>query len=153
VDHALVTWALAGVGGVLLVWVALVAVLWAGRPEEGAVRAALRLLPDVLRLVRRLAADRSLPRSVRALLWLLIAYLALPFDLVPDVIPVIGYADDAVVVALVLRAVVRRAGVDALARHWPGSSDGLAAVCRLARLPDRGSAPLGEGGARPGSTS
>jgi uncharacterized membrane protein YkvA (DUF1232 family) len=135
VDHALVTWALAVVGGVLLVWVALVAALWVGRPEEGAAREALRLLPDVLRLVRRLAADRSLPRGVRARLWLLMAYLALPFDLVPDVIPVIGYADDAVVVALVLRAVVRRAGVDALARHWPGSSDGLAAVCRLARLP------------------
>jgi uncharacterized membrane protein YkvA (DUF1232 family) len=86
-------------------------------------------------------------------LWLLLAYLALPFDLVPDVIPVIGYADDALVVALVLRAVVRRAGVDALARHWPGSPDGLAAVCRLARLPDTRSAPRGEGGTRPGSTS
>ncbi|WP_249669438.1 YkvA family protein [Cellulomonas hominis] len=137
-DHALVTWTLAVAGGVLLLWLALVVALWVGRPEEGAAREALRLLPDVLRLVRRLAGDPSLPRGVRVRLWLLMAYLALPFDLVPDVIPVIGFADDAVVVALVLRAVVRRSGAGALERHWPGSADGLAAVRRLARLPAPG---------------
>jgi len=93
---------------------------------------ALRLLPDLLRLVRRLAGDASLPRGVRVRLWLLLAYLAFPLDLVPDVVPVLGYADDAIVVALVLRAVVRRAGPGALARHWPGSPAGLAAVQRLA---------------------
>jgi len=65
----------------------------------------------------------------------LLGYLALPFDLVPDVIPVLGWADDAIVVALVLRSVVRRAGPEALARHWPGSPEGLAALRRLARLP------------------
>ncbi|WP_327434808.1 YkvA family protein [Streptomyces sp. NBC_01236] len=56
-------------------------------------------------------------------------------DLVPDFIPVLGYADDAIVVAAVLRSVVRHAGPDALARHWPGTPDGLAAVRRLAGLP------------------
>lgn len=70
-----------------------------------------------------------------ALLWLLVAYLALPIDLVPDFIPVLGYADDAIVVALVLRSVVRGAGPQALERHWPGTQDGLAAVRRLAGLP------------------
>jgi uncharacterized membrane protein YkvA (DUF1232 family) len=50
-------------------------------------------------------------------LWLLLAYLALPIDLVPDFIPMLGYADDAIVVAIVLRSVVRRAGADALTRH------------------------------------
>ncbi|MFI5693712.1 YkvA family protein [Kribbella sp. NPDC051586] len=60
---------------------------------------------------------------------------ALPFDLVPDFIPVIGYADDAVIVAFALRSVTRSAGPAALDRHWPGSSEGLAAVRRLAGLP------------------
>jgi uncharacterized membrane protein YkvA (DUF1232 family) len=100
------------------------------------VREALRLLPDVLRLVRRLAADRSLPTSVRLRLWLLLGYLLSPVDLVPDVLPVVGYADDAVLVAWVLRSVVRRAGDAALARHWPGSPAGLAVVRRLAGLGD-----------------
>ncbi|NGN64067.1 DUF1232 domain-containing protein [Streptomyces sp. A7024] len=67
------------------------------------------------------------------LAWLL-GYLAMPIDLVRDFIPVPGYADDAIVVALVLRSVVRAAGPGALARHWPGTEDGLAAVRRLAGL-------------------
>src|SRR4051794_9841232 len=69
-------------------------------------RELLWLLPGVLRLLRRLAADGTLPRGVRVRLWLLLAYLALPIDLIADFIPVLGYADDAVV-ALVLRSVVR----------------------------------------------
>ncbi|WP_308160970.1 YkvA family protein [Cellulomonas sp. GbtcB1] len=118
----------------LLLWLALVAVLWATRPDELRLREVLRLLPDVVRLVRRLATDRALPRGVRIRLWLLLGYLALPVDLVPDVAPVLGWADDALVVALVLRSVVRRAGPEALDRHWPGSPEGLAAVRRLVRL-------------------
>ena len=121
--------------GLIVVWVALVGTLWAARPDDVSLRDALRLLPDVLRLLRRLAGDRTLPRGVRFRLWLLLAYLAMPIDLVPDVIPVLGYADDAVVVILTLRSITRRAGPEALERHWPGTPDGLAAVRRLARLP------------------
>ncbi|MFI2104683.1 YkvA family protein [Isoptericola sp. NPDC019693] len=103
------------------------------RTGRGSLRGAVRLLPDVLRLVRRLAADRTLTRRVRALLVVLLGYLAMPFDLVPDVIPVLGWADDVVVVALVLRAVVRSAGPDVVRRHWPGSEDGLAVLRLLVR--------------------
>ncbi|KAK1176984.1 DUF1232 domain-containing protein [Streptomyces sp. NBS 14/10] len=53
----------------------------------------------------------------------------------PDFIPVLGYADDAIAVALVLRTVIRQAGPDTLARHWPGTDDGLTVVRRLAGLP------------------
>ena len=74
------------------------------------------------------------PPGVRVRLWLGLGYLLLPFDLVPDFVPVLGFADDAVVVALVLRAVVRRAGPEAIERHWPGSEPGLAAVRRLAAV-------------------
>jgi uncharacterized membrane protein YkvA (DUF1232 family) len=125
-------------GGLVLLWAAIVAALWIAQrrgADEMTLREALRLLPDLLRLLRRLAADASLPRSVRIGLLALLGYLLLPIDLVPDAIPVIGYADDAVVVALALRWVVRRAGGDALARHWPGTPEGLRAVRRLAGLP------------------
>ena len=126
------------VGGVLLVWVALVAALWFHKPDELRVQDAMRLLPDLLRLLKGLVSDPTLPRGVRVRLTLLLGYLALPFDLIPDFIPILGYADDAIVVALVLRSVTRRAGPEALARHWPGSPEGLAAVRRLCRLPDPG---------------
>jgi uncharacterized membrane protein YkvA (DUF1232 family) len=120
------------VGGLLVVWLVLLALLWRFRPDELRAREALRLLPDVVRLVRRLAADGSLPTGVRVRLWALLAYLLSPLDLVPDFLPVIGYADDVVVVAWALRSVVRRAGYEALERHWPGQPAGLAVVSRLA---------------------
>jgi uncharacterized membrane protein YkvA (DUF1232 family) len=120
-------------GCLLALWLLLVLLLW--RSRSLAPLEALRLLPDLVRLVRRLAADRSLPRGVRVRLWLLLGYLLSPVDLVPDIIPVLGYADDVVVVAWALRSVVRRAGDEALVRHWPGSPDGLALVRRLAALP------------------
>jgi uncharacterized membrane protein YkvA (DUF1232 family) len=126
--------AIALVASVAVLWLLLVAMLAARRPSRERIGEALRLLPDVLRLIRRLAADQDLPRGVRVRLWLLLAYLALPFDLIPDFVPVVGYADDAVIVAWTLRAVVRRAGPAALERHWPGGQEGLAVVRRLAGL-------------------
>lgn len=122
-------------GGILLLWLVLIAALWLGRPDDVRIKDALRLLPDLIRLLHRLASDQTLPRGVRLRLWLLLAYLALPIDLVPDFIPVIGYADDAIIIALALRSVTRHAGPNALTNHWPGTPDGLAAVRRLAGLP------------------
>lgn len=126
----------------LLAWAVLIVTLMIVRPRGGLLREAIRLLPDVLRLIRRLAADNTLPRGVRIRLALLLAYLAFPIDLVPDFIPVLGYADDAIIVAAVLRSVVHRAGIDAVQRHWPGTDDGFAAVCRLTGL---NRAPRGPG--------
>jgi uncharacterized membrane protein YkvA (DUF1232 family) len=126
----------AGAGAALLLaWLALVVVLILARPRGALLREALRLLPDVLRLIRRLAADPDLPRGVRIRLGALLVYLALPVDLIPDFIPVLGYADDAIIVIAVLRSVARRAGVGAVRAHWPGTDDGFAALARLTGLP------------------
>lgn len=118
----------------LLAWVTLVVALVIVRPRGGLLRDALRILPDAVRLIRRLAADKTLPAGVRVRLVLLLIYLAIPFDPIPDFIPVLGYADDAIIVAAVLRSVVRRAGLDAVRAHWPGSDDGFAALTRLTGL-------------------
>jgi len=122
-------------------WAALIIALTLVRPKGPLLTEALRLLPDLLRLLRRLAADRSLPRGVRIRLGILLAYLALPIDLVPDFIPVLGYADDAIIVIAVLRGVVRRAGLHAVRRHWPGTDDGFTALCRLTGLRQEGERP------------
>ena len=122
--------------GIVLLYLVLLALLWQARrrnPDTARMREALRLLPDVLRLLGRLAADRDLPRGVRIRLILLIAYLASPIDLIPDFIPVLGYADDAIIVAIALRSVARRAGPQAIQAHWPGTPEGLQLVQRLSR--------------------
>jgi uncharacterized membrane protein YkvA (DUF1232 family) len=120
--------------GLVLTYAVLLGALLVARPKGKLLGEALRLLPDLLRLLRRLAADASVPRAVRVRLWLLLGYLAVPIDLVPDFVPVLGYADDAIIVSLVLRSVVRRAGTPVVHRHWPGTEDGLAALGRLTGL-------------------
>lgn len=119
---------------VVLAWVALVIGLAVLRPRGGLLQEALGILPDTLRLIRRLAADPTLPRGVRIRLALLVVYLEIPLDLIPDFIPILGYADDAIVVTAVLRSVVRRAGLEAVRTHWPGTNDGFTVLCRLTGL-------------------
>lgn len=124
-------------GGLLLLWLVLLILLWAaarGQPDKTTLRDTLRLVPDVIRLVRRLAADRTVPRAVRIWLFVLLIYLISPIDLIPDFIPVLGYADDAIVVAVVLRFATRHAGAAALDKHGPGTQQGLQALRTFAGL-------------------
>ena len=123
------------VAAFVVVWLVFVAFVWLARPDDTSLRDATRLLPDTLRLVRRLSTDRTIPRTTRWWVWALLVYLASPIDLVPDFIPVIGYADDAIVTSFVLRHVIARAGSPKLREHWPGSPEGLATLVRLLRLP------------------
>lgn len=121
--------------GLLVAYLLLVGALFAARPADVTLRDVGRLLPDLLRLMRRLARDEAVPKGVRVRLWVLLAYLAMPFDVIPDFIPIIGFADDAILVALALRSVIRRAGAQKVAEHWPGSANGLRAVEALAGTP------------------
>ena len=115
-------------------WVLLAAALLVIRPKRSLLLEMLRILPDTVGMLRRLATDRSLDRGSRVRLWLLFIYLAIPIDLIPDFVPVLGYLDDAILVVAVLRTVVRRAGPDAVRRHWHGTPDGLASIWHLAGL-------------------
>ena len=119
---------------ILVSWLGLIVSLLVIRPKGNLLRESMRILPDLIRLLKNLATDSALPRGVRVRLALLMAYLALPIDLIPDFIPVLGYADDAIIVVFVLRSVVRKVGLDPLRGHWPGTADGFAALCRLAGL-------------------
>jgi uncharacterized membrane protein YkvA (DUF1232 family) len=118
-------------GSAILLYAGLVLGLVAvGRGADA--RAWARFVPDCLVLFKRLAGDPRVPRSRKLLLGAMIGYLALPFDLVPDVIPIAGQLDDAIIVALVLRALLRGAGDAPLREHWPGPAGSLRLVFRLA---------------------
>ena len=88
----------------------------------------MRLVPDVVRLIRRLAMDPDVPRATRWWLLALLGYLLLPIDVIPDFIPVLGFADDAIITVIGLRFAIHSAGEPAIRRHWPGTPDGLVSL-------------------------
>jgi uncharacterized membrane protein YkvA (DUF1232 family) len=116
---------------VVLAWALFVLLLVvAGRRSAAA--ALARFLPDCLVLLRRLVADERVPRRRKLVLVALVAYLAMPVDLVPDLIPVAGQLDDAIVLALALRFVLRSAGPAVVHEHWPGPEASLSVLNRIA---------------------
>jgi len=112
------------------------ALLVLGRREQA--RALAGFVPDCAILCRRLLRDPRVPRARRLALAAMVAYLLLPFDIVPDFVPVAGQLDDAVLLALVLRAVIRGAGVHVVAEHWPGPPGSLQLILRLVGASGRG---------------
>jgi len=117
--------------GLLAAWAVLVALLWVIRPRDVGLEELVRVIPDILRLVRDIVGDRSAPMGVRLVLVGLVAWLVSPIDLVPEFIPVLGPLDDVVVAVLVLRYVRRRLGTAELQRHWPGTEAGFGLLLRL----------------------
>jgi uncharacterized membrane protein YkvA (DUF1232 family) len=122
------------VGGLVLVWAVLVATLYLTKPGEYDLKEAMRLLPDLIRLVKRLAADPDTPRGVRIRLALLLLYLALPIDLIPDFIPVVGYLDDLIVAAILVDGILSFVDRGVILKYWPGSPELLERVARSARV-------------------
>jgi uncharacterized membrane protein YkvA (DUF1232 family) len=108
----------------------IVALYLLGRREEA--RAVARFVPDCMVFFERLLVDRRVPATRKVPVLLLIGYLAMPLDLVPDVLPVVGQLDDAVLVALVLRWLFKKGEQDLVREHWPGPPSSLAVVRKLA---------------------
>ena len=113
------------------VWILLLAVFWMLRPKGVPVRELLKVIPDVLRLIRSLIGDRSAPLDVRLVLVGLLAWLLSPIDLIPEFIPGLGPLDDVIVAIVAFRYVRRRVGVEALRDRWRGSADGFGLLLRV----------------------
>src|SRR5918912_1924802 len=123
-------WLFYGLGGAVALYLLVVlAFVVAGRRTDA--RALAGFVPDCVVLFARLLRDPRVPRRSKLLVAVLLPYLALPFDLVPDFIPVAGQLDDALLVAFVLRRVVRRTDLEVLRELWPGPEAGLRLVLRL----------------------
>ena len=122
--------------GLLLLWIVLLCLLWISQPNNPDSTSVRDALPASSGRDPAAAPSRRRPGPAPGRTGQLptLGYLLLPVDLVPDFIPVLGYADDVIVVAVALRAVVRCAGPHALARHWPGNPDGLRTLHRLVGL-------------------
>ena len=125
------SWTLiAGAAALAAYAILVLGLLVAGRRTHA--RALAGFVPDCALLFRGLAADPRVGRREKLLLLALAGYLASPIDLVPDFLPLIGQLDDAVLVALVLRTVLREAGPEVVREHWRGPEPSLAAMLRFA---------------------
>src|SRR5215213_3027175 len=113
----------------LMYAIAIAALILAGRRLPA--KALLRAIPDLSVLVSRLLREPAVPRRHKVALGALTLYLAFPIDLVPDFIPIAGQLDDVILVAWVLRSVLRAAGPDLVRAHWPGPQVSLDVLERM----------------------
>ena len=122
----------AGVAVALVaVWVVLLALFWLFRPKDVPVREIVRVVPDILRLLRALVTDGGVPLDARLVIVGLIAWIVSPIDLIPEFIPGLGPLDDVIVAIVAMRYVRRRIGFDGIAARWTGSDDGLRLLARV----------------------
>jgi uncharacterized membrane protein YkvA (DUF1232 family) len=126
-----VNWLLLVIGALAALYAARVVTLVAGA-RQWDVRMIARLVPYCAILFKRLLGDPRVPARWKVASAFALVYLAMPFDLVPDFIPVLGQLDDAILVALVLRGLLRSAGPLLVREHWPGPAALLAPLERLA---------------------
>ena len=118
------------VGGLIVLWALIIALLWLFRPRGVGLREALAIVPDLLRLIRSLIGDSTTPLDVRAVLVAMLIWIVSPIDLIPEFIPVIGPLDDVAVAVLALRYTRRRLGIERLRSRWTGSSAGFELLVR-----------------------
>jgi uncharacterized membrane protein YkvA (DUF1232 family) len=104
-------------------------------------------------MIASLAVDRDVPPPAKIALGAVALYLASPVDLIPDVIPFLGYLDDLLLGAIVLDGVLSYVDRGVVLRYWPGSTASLDATAATARrlagwVPARVKARIFGGGAR-----
>lgn len=128
-------WAVVLLVLVALYLVAIAALILSGR--RGHAREAALLLPNVARLFHGLLRDPDVPRRAKVLIAFALAYIASPIDLIPEMIPVVGPLDDAIVASLVLGYVARASGHAPIERHWHGDPRVLRRLMGVTSRPAR----------------
>lgn len=99
----------------------------------GGIRHLLLLLPRLARMLAGLLADSAVPRPAKIALAAVAVYLASPLDLIPDFIPIIGFLDDALLVAVVVDGLLNFLDRSLILKYWPGDQASLNATAAVAK--------------------
>jgi uncharacterized membrane protein YkvA (DUF1232 family) len=125
------TWLLVTLGAIAL---ALTIAAVSIRRSRTALIELVRLVPLCLALLRDVMRDPAAPRRAKIAPAVVLVYLAIPIDLIPDFIPGLGHLDDALIVAWAIRQLVAAAGRERVIAHWKGDRDTLDRILRPARV-------------------
>lgn len=134
VQKLLIGWGI----GVAVTWLLIVIAVFVANRRSSNTPDLPRLLTRTIQLLGSLVHDRTLPRGLRLRIAAAILYAGQPFNLIPDWIPVIGYADNVAVIGWTVRSVIRRAGPQAVAEHWRGTPESLSVLYKALRINPRG---------------
>jgi len=138
----MITHVLIGLGiSLAVLWGAVAGLVIVMREPRQSAGELARVVPDAVKLAAALYRDPTLPRSVRRRLRIALVYNLQPINLIPDVIPVIGFLDNAAVLIWALRSALRVSGPVTVRSHWKGSSGSLIALYRALRLTSADVAP------------
>ena len=113
----------------------LISLFISGRKTDA--RAIGGFIPDCLVFFKNLIKDSDVPMPYKVMLFLLLGSLISPIDLIPDFIPVVGQLDDAVLIMLALRYIIKRIGKESAVKHWPGPEKSLLVLLKLSGLSSR----------------
>ena len=91
-----------------------------------------RLIRDFGRLGSRALTDPDAPAAVKVIPILILLYLVLPADVVPDVVPLLGQLDDLGLIMFALHALLSPERIAAIEARWPGSQETFSALRKLA---------------------
>jgi uncharacterized membrane protein YkvA (DUF1232 family) len=124
-------WLVGIVVALAVLWTALLVMFWALRPRDVPTRELLRVVPDLVRLLRALITDRTVAIDVRIALLGTLVWIISPIDPVPEFLPVVGQLDDVIVAVAALRFTRHRLGLAPIRERWPGTDDGFALLVRV----------------------
>ena len=95
---------------------------------RGVLTEVITVVPNLVKLTGRLLGDKRVPLRAKMVIGAAAVYVASPVDLIPEFVPVIGWADDILVVMFALDNLISRAGPDVVTEHWDGPGDILSLI-------------------------
>lgn len=83
----------------------------------------IMFIPDLIALICRLIKEKRVPKKTRIALGLSFGYTVLPFDLIPDKIPVLGQLDELAVILFALERIMSDVDTNVLLENWQGKDE------------------------------
>lgn len=83
----------------------------------------IMFLPDIIALIARLFKDSRVSKKTKIILAMSLGYTAIPLDILPDKIPILGKVDDVAIILFALNRMIEDVPIEILLENWQGSDE------------------------------